>query len=236
MRCSVSRLIEASLLPLALLNASAVSAQQCPCTHFGVSANPPTVAIPRKILLIPSDVAIYRGTERAEDLIKDEKTSIGEELRDGIGKEKKIEFVALPPLSPDAQAQVDEHGALFEQVANAALRNSQGSAAWPQKVARFDYGIGDGLRFLKQVTGADAALFVVGRSSLPTASSYALGAITLLAGVVTVPTGRATAVVGVVDLDTGNVIWLNHAIGPNSISNTVRAALRPYPDAPAGKK
>jgi len=236
MRCDVRRVVEASLLPLAMLGASAVSAQQCPCTYFGVSANPPTVAIPRKILLIPSDVAIYRGTERAEALIKGEKTSIEEELRDGIGKEKRIEFVALTPLSPEAQAQVDEHVALFEQVANAALRNSQGSAAWPQKVARFDYGIGDGLRFLKQVTGADAALFVVGRSSIATASSYALGAIALLAGVIMVPSGRAAAVVGVVDLDTGNVIWLNQAIGPNSISNTIRAALRPYPDAPAGKK
>jgi hypothetical protein len=232
------RVLQASLLPLALLGASAVSAQ-CPCTHFGVSANPPTVAIPRKILLIPFDLSIFRvgpgSAERADDLVTGEKASIEEELRDGIGKEKKIEFVALPTLDPQTQAQVDEHIALFEQVAGAALR-AQGSAAWSQRAAHFDYGIGNGLRFLKEMTGADAALFVGGRSSIPTGSSYALGAITLLAGVITVPQGRATATVGVVDLNTGNVIWLNQASAPNSLSNSTRVALKPYPDAQAEKK
>src|SRR5580765_3417648 len=165
------RPLAAALWPLALLWAPAVSAQQfCPCTHFGMSANPPSFTVPRKILLIPSDVAIFRvgpgSAERADDLIKGEKTSIDEELRAGIGKQKKIEFVALPDLDPQAQAQVDEHIALFEQVAGAALRNGQGAAVWSPKVGHFDYGIGDGLRFLKQRTGADAALFVGGRSSV----------------------------------------------------------------------
>ncbi len=61
MRCYVRRVLEASLLPLAMLGASAVSAQQCPCTHFSVSANPPSVAIPRKILLLPLDVSVNRA-------------------------------------------------------------------------------------------------------------------------------------------------------------------------------
>jgi hypothetical protein len=239
MRCRVRRVLEASLLPLAMLGTSAVSAQQCPCTHFGVSANPPSFAIPRKILLFPLDVSVYRVgaggvTERAEDLAKEEAAAVEEELRGAIGTEKKFEFIALPPLGVEAQARLDEHVALFEQVASAALRHSQGSAAWPQKVARFDYGVGDGLRFLKQATGADAALFVGGRASIPTTSSYVLGALTIFAGVITVPNARATAVAGVIDLDTGNVVWLNQSSGrDSSLPNAVRLALKAYPDVPA---
>jgi len=200
MSCYVRRLLEISLLPLGVLGASAVSAQQCPCTHFGVSANPPTVAIPRKIMLLPLDVSVYRVgiggvAERAEDLEKTARAQIEEELRGATSTEKKIEFVALPALDAEAQARLDEHVALFEQVASAALRHSQGSAAWPQKVARFDYGVGDGLRFLKQATGADAALLVGGRSNAPTTSSYIAGALTIFAGVVMVPQSLSTAVV-----------------------------------------
>jgi len=238
MRCYVRRVLEASLLPLAMLGASAVSAQQCPCTHFSVSANPPSVAIPRKILLLPLDVSVNRVgaggvAERAEDLAKIVRVEIEEELRGATSTEKRIEFVALPALDAEAQARLDEHIALFEQVAGAALRHSQGSAAWPQKVARFDYGVGDGLRFLKQATGADAALFVEGRSNAPTTSSYVMGALTIFAGVVMVPQAHATAVVGVVELDTGNVVWLNQSSGNSGLANATRLALKAYPDAPA---
>ncbi len=226
------RTLRAVLYAIALTGASNVFAQ-CPCTYFGVSANPPTAAVPRRVLVIPFDVAVFRvgagGPERADDLVNGARASIDEELRDGIGKEKKIDFVALPPLDSQAHAELDEHIALFAQVADAALRNAQ-LAVWAPKIARFDYGIGDGLRFLKQLTGADAALFVEGRSSIPSASSYALGAITLLAGVVMVPQARATAVVGVVDLDTGNIIWLNQAMTSNSLGNATRLAFERYPD------
>jgi len=232
------RLFEALLLPLALLHAPVVSAQRCPCIHFGVSADPPSVAIPRKILLLPLDVSVYRVgvggvAERADDLVKDATAAIEEELRGAISTEKKIEFVTLPTLNPEAQARLDEHAALFEQVANAALRYSQGSAAWPQKLAHFDYGMGDGLRFLKQATGADAALFVAGRSNVPTTSSYIAGALTIVTGVVMVPTTRATVVAGVVDLDTGNLVWLNQSVGSPSLWDAARLAVRAYPDAPA---
>jgi hypothetical protein len=241
MRCYVRRVLEASLLPFAMLGASAVSAQQCPCAHFGVSANPPTVAIPRKVLLLPLDVSVYRVgvggvTERAEDLANAVRAEIEEELRGATSTEKNIELVALPALDAESQARLDDHVALFEQVASAALRHSQGSAAWPQKVARFDYGVGDGLRFLKQATGADAALFVGGRSYAPTTSSYIAGALTIFAGVIMVPRSRATAVVGVVDLGTGNVIWLNQSTGIDGLTNAFRLALKAYPDAPVNRK
>ncbi len=237
MRCYVRRVLDASLLPLAMLGASSVSAQQCPCTHFGVSANPPSVAIPRKILLLPLDVSVYRVgvggvAERAEDLAKTVRGEIEEELRGATSTEKKIEFVALPALDAEAQARLDEHVALFDQVAGAALRHSQGAAAWPQKVARFDYGVGDGLRFLKQATGADAALFVGGRSNVPTTSSYVAGALMIVTGFVMVPQARSTAVAGVIDLDTGNVVWLNQSTGSAGLANAVRLALKAYPDAP----
>jgi hypothetical protein len=206
--------------------------------HFSVAANSAGVALPRKILLLPLDVAVYRVAgggmrERAEDLTQVETGIVDTELREAIAKEKRIEFVALPSLDAVAQMKLDEHMALLEEVAGAALRHAQGSGAWPQKVSRFDYSLGQGLQFLKQTTGADAILFVIGRGYVPTSSSFALGAVALLAGVAAIPQSRAAAVAGVVEIDTGNVLWLNQSSGTTGLVNAVRTALKPYPNSPA---
>jgi hypothetical protein len=189
-------------------------------------------------LLLPLDVTVYRVgaggvTERAEDLTEVEQTETEKMIREEIAKAKHLDLVSLPPLDKATQAQLDEHIALYHQVARAALLHSGRIDPWPQKVAHFDYTLGDGLRFLKQRADADAALIVLGEAGIPTTSSYLAGLIPLLAGVVIVPQARASAVVGFVDLETGNLLWLNQAVMTGGVASAVSQALDEYPDPTA---
>jgi hypothetical protein len=238
------RAFAVSMAVLCLPAAAPALAQHCPCMHFSVNGGAPGgAAFPRKILLLPLDVSVYSVgaggvTERAEELELSERTAIDADLHNDFAKAKKLQFVALPALDAENYARLDEHVALFEQVARAALRHAQGSAAWPQKVSHFDYAVGDGLRFLKQATGADAAMIIGGRADIPTASSHVLGALAILGGVVIIPRARAVAVAGVIDLDTGNVLWLNQSVENTGLASAARHALDGYPDpgAPAAVK
>ena len=210
-----------------------------PREHFTVTASPPQATLPRKVLLLPLDLAVYSVgaggvTERAEDLTKDERTETENMIREEIAKDKHLELVSLPQLDKTAQAQLDEHIALYVQVAGTALLHSGRQDPWPQKVTHFDYTLGNGLRFLKDRTGANAALIVFGEGGVPTLSSYVAGLLPLFVGVAYVPQARATAVVGIVDLETGNLLWLDQAALPGGIMNSVSRVLSGYPDAPGG--
>lgn len=208
-----------------------------PLQYFTLTSNPPRATLPHKVLLLPLDVTVYRigaggVTERAEDLTKDERTETEKTLHEDIAKDKHLELVELPQLDNATQAKLDEYIALYDQVAGAALLHAGRFGAWPQKVSHFDYTIGDGLRFLKQRTGADAALIVLGQGGVPTTSSFIAGLIPIVVGVVAVPQARAQAVVGIVDLETGNLLWLDRAMLAGGVSTAVSQALRDYPDAP----
>jgi hypothetical protein len=214
-----------------------------PREYFTLTEKSSKATLPHKVLLLPLDVTVYRVgaggvTERAEDLTKDERTETEALLRGDIAKDKHLDLVPLPALDSVSQAQLDEHIALYEQVASAALMHTGSIGAWSQKLSHFDYTLGSGLRFLKERTGADAALIIVGQGGVPTMSSYVAGILPILVGVVAVPQSRAQAVVGVIDLETGNVLWLDQSAGPGSISTAVSKVLDGYPDAaaPTGAK
>jgi hypothetical protein len=206
-----------------------------PREYFTITSSPPRAALPHRVLLLPLDVTVYRVgaggvTERAEDLTEEERTETEALLKDDIARDKHLEFVKLPPLDSASQALLDEHIALYEQVAGAALMHTGSFGAWPRKVSHFDYTLGDGLSFLKQRTGADAALFILGQGGVPTASSYVAGLLPLLVGVVSVPQANAQAVVSVVDLETGNLLWLEQGMARGSVPTAVSTVLREYPD------
>lgn len=211
-----------------------------PLTHYTVNDDKSGVVLPRKVLLLPLDITVYRVgaggvTERAEDLTTSEIKDTEQALQGDIAGSKQLELVPIPKLDGAAQATLDEHIALYEQVANAALRHGRGYGGWSHKASHFDYTVGNGLRFLKQRTGADAALIVLGQGGVPTASSYIAGLLPLLAGVVVVPQARGIAIVGVVDLSTGNILWLDQVLLPGSVTNAVGRVLSAYPD-PTGPK
>lgn len=217
---------------LAILNTAMAVAD--PLQHFSLTANLPTARLPLKVVLLPPDITVYSVaaggvTERSEDRSTEAIKLTTQTVHDVLGNDKSVEIVALPAFDDASRGRLDEHIALYEQVVTAALSHATGPNAWPSKVERFDYTLGNGLRFLKERSGADAAVIVFSQSGVPTTSSYLANLPLLLVGVIALPQARAMAITGVIDLETGNMLWLNRAFAAGGPDNAVYAALQDYP-------
>ncbi len=86
-----------------------------------------------------------------------------------------------------------------------------GGSGWRHKLDRFDYTLGNGLAFLQDRTGADSGLLVIGRHQIATAGRVAASVLAALFGGVVVPTSRNFLTTGVVDFETGDILWLNYS-------------------------
>ena len=95
--------------------------------------------------------------------------------------------------------------------------------ALPTKEGKFDWSLGPNARALKELYGADYALFVYVRDSYTTAGRAAM---IVLAAVFRVHLQGGTQVgfASLVDLDTGNVVWFNRLARPSGDLRTEVAA------------
>ena len=118
-------------------------------------------------------------------------------------------MVPLPPLAPADLDMLDAHIGLYDRVAQSVFVYGRGEqAAWAHKKNEFDYTVGPGLAFLREQTGADAALIVLGSDFISSGGRKAAFAAGLLLGVV-MPLGQSFITAGVVDLKTGDVQWMS---------------------------
>lgn len=124
----------------------------------------------------------------------------------------------LPGLTPEEQQILDQHVALAHAVTgNAFLFANSPVEAWRHKAKHFDYSIGPGLAFLADKTGADKALILVGEDVHSSSGRKAAFVVAAAFGV-GIPMGHTVAVATLVDLRTGNVLWMNHYISVGSTS------------------
>jgi hypothetical protein len=171
---------------------------------------------------------------------------------DGIfGADSRFERVPLPELEPAQQALLREHIELFKVVAldvNGVLLT--GGKAWADKRTNFDYTLGDGLRFLQERTGADAALIVAGGQTTQSGGNVFMQL--LIAGLTGVAAagGGSFLVCGIVNLADGRIEWFNSLIGAEmfgmksvdmrsaeSAQKTLTGLFAPYPSSPlVGRK
>jgi hypothetical protein len=95
--------------------------------------------------------------------------------------------------------------------------------ALPTKDGRFDWTLGDGVKVLRERTGADYALFAVVRDSYTSAGRVA---VIVVAAVfrVALPGGQQTGFVSLVDLRSGDVVWFNRIIDPTGDLRTLEPA------------
>jgi hypothetical protein len=78
----------------------------------------------------------------------------------------------------------------------------------PTKQGKFEWSLGPSTRTLKDVYGADYALFVFVRDSYSSAGRAAMIFVGAILGVA-VPGGAQVGFASLVDLETGNVVWFN---------------------------
>lgn len=125
------------------------------------------------------------------------------------------EVVFVPDLDGDAAATLAGYRALFGAVADTVLQHRlfKGDRL-PTKKTGFEYTLGPGVSRLAEGRGGDYALFLFSNDAYGTAGRKLLQITSLLtaaAGGVAlgVSSGQHTGYAGLVDLKTGDLLWMN---------------------------
>lgn len=139
------------------------------------------------------------------------------------------EVTFVDDLEGENAALLTEYRGLFEAVSGSIFQHvtvgdklatktivkevGTGSSARKTKVQKLDWSLGPGAAQLKAATGADYAMFVFTHDAYGDASRKAAQALGMLGCVigacVIVQAGVHLGYAGLVDLETGNVVWFN---------------------------
>lgn len=125
------------------------------------------------------------------------------------------EVVFMPELEGDNAAMLNDYRSLFKGVASTVLQHRlfKGDRL-PTKITGFEYTLGPGAAKLGELGGGDYGLFVVTNDAYGDAGRKALQVFGLLMAAGTgfggmVSSGVHAGYAGLVDLHTGDLVWLN---------------------------
>jgi hypothetical protein len=171
-------------------------------------------ARPKRIVLLPPQVFVFElsaggvPTRMAdwEALARDNLAATATRLAESG---HLFELVPAPPLTAEEAEQLEAHIGLYDRVAQSVFVYGRGEqSAWAHKKYEFDYTVGPGLAFLRERTGADAALIVLGSDFISSGGRKAAFVAGLALGII-MPLGQSFVTAGVVDLASGDVRWMS---------------------------
>jgi hypothetical protein len=205
------RLIGAVLLVAVSVMASPVLAAMS-AIHPALSQN--LDARPKKVVLLPPQVFVFELSAggvptRMADWEATARANLVTAATRLARESGLFEVAPLPPLAAADLDTLDAHIGLYDRVAQSVFVYGRGDqAAWAHKKNEFDYTVGPGLAFLREQTGADGALIVLGSDFISSGGRKAAFAAGLLLGIA-IPLGQSFITAGVVDLKTGDVQWMS---------------------------
>ncbi|MEW6132676.1 MAG: hypothetical protein AB1591_05840 [Pseudomonadota bacterium] len=170
---------------------------------------------PRKILLLPPQINVAELSAGGVILRQDDwSRQAGENLLRAaealFRAGGRFETVPMPRLSAEESEKLESLIGLYGRIAQAIHMYGSGrGGGWEHKKTAWDYTLGDGLSFLREASGADAALVFSGADIISTASRRTAFAVGLLIGV-NVPLGQSFISAGLIDLKTGDIRWLSY--------------------------
>lgn len=207
-------------------------------THYTLLEEP-RKPFPKKFVVLPLDVEVLElsaggVTEKSETFTQQARGNFDKALLAHLSASKKFQTVALPALTPAERGEIDDYLAVYDVVAYQAFRIAGVGPAWEHKAKHFDYTLGGGLKFLKEKTGADAAVVFIGRDVMSSPGRKAAFIFAAAFGV-GIPMGFSYLTVGVIDLETGDLLWTNLKQGlsdfvdANAAQSMVEELLTSYP-------
>ena len=211
---SICRLAAAVLL--ALVNANAALAQERTATRqgFELPANSG-----KRILIFRPKVSV--GAQSTGGMFEPnaEWTDQARSNIEAALKKRQASLgnvVLLAPESYGDQARlVDEYTNLFNTVSQAVVTyqffagNRLPTKKRDNKAGVFDWSLGDGVRDLPGANDADYALFIYNKDAYGSTGRKLLQAFAALGPGISVKSGEHKGSAGLVDLRTGELLWLN---------------------------
>ncbi len=124
--------------------------------------------------------------------------------------------IVMPPEAYGEQAlAVEEHTNLFGAVASAVVNyqffagNRLPTKKRDNKAGIFDWSLGEGVKDLPGAKDADYALFIYNKDAYGSTGRKILQVVALLGPGIAVKSGEHLGYAGLVDLKTGDLVWLN---------------------------
>lgn len=124
--------------------------------------------------------------------------------------------VVNPPESYGQQAQmVEEYSNLFAAITQAVIQyqffvgNRLPTKKRDNKAGIFDWSLGEGVRDLPGAKDADYALFIYNKDAYGSTGRKLLQVVAALGPGIAVKSGEHAGYAGLVDLKTGDLVWLN---------------------------
>lgn len=185
-------------------------------THYTLLEEP-RKTFPKKFVVLPLDVEVLIMSaggviEKTDSYTQQARSNFDKSLQTHLSTSKKFQTVALPTLTSAERVEIDDYLAVYDVVASQAFRLAGFGPAWQHKAKHFDYTLGSGLKFIREKTGADAAVVFIGRDVMSSAERKAAVIFAAVLGV-GLPLGFSYMTVGVVDLETGDLLWTNQKQG-----------------------
>ena len=135
-----------------------------------------------------------------------------------------INLVMVPDQEGEMGDMVEEYTALFGTVAGAVLQHKMTYGnRLPTKKDQFDWTLGEEAARLKAL-GGDYGLFFYTYDSYGSTGRKVLQGLALVLGGGLVPSGIHVGYAGLVDLDTGDLVWLNIDTSMGGDPRTVEGA------------
>lgn len=125
------------------------------------------------------------------------------------------EVVVAPEAYGEEARNVQEHMALFAAVSQAVIEyqffkgNRLPTKKHDNKAAVFDWSLGSGVAALPGARDADYGLFIYNKDEFGSTGRKLLQVVAILGAGVAVKSGEHVGYAGLVDLKTGDLLWLN---------------------------
>ena len=207
---------------------------------------------PMRLVVLPIQLTMTKLSFMMEHQPVDERheqavANIGQALTNYSPPDRGLRIEPLPALTDEQMGMLNAYIARCQGTAAAAFDATYGKDVAKDRLARFDFTVGEGLPFLKQLTGADAVLLVSGHQVRASGASRASAGLFLmtfmwllyppmLTGAVHDGfAGSSALAMYVVHLETGDILWLKHSKKdwnlwkPNRAKAMVRKMLADYP-------
>ncbi len=163
-----------------------------------------------RLVVVPVDVELFSISGGGVREPKADWTAAAEtHFKAALDARKSLLGANLIHLDVKAQDELAEINALHGAVAQAVfVHHMSGFIKLPTKDDKLDWSMGDSVRPIKEMTGADYALFTWIRDSYASAERKAAMVAMALFGVGLVG-GSQVGYASLVDLNTGRVVWFN---------------------------
>jgi len=197
------------------------------------------------LVILPADIQIFEmGVTESEEVPEWTETGrqlVDSEVSDSIAQIEQFKVRELPNLTTEEKTLLDQYTELYYPVVDAEILRSR-DPAWNQNSLSTETTLGPGLQFMKGKYNIDYAVFVSGQDYISTGGRKLTAFLAAAAGVA-IPMGFSYLTVGVVDTETGHVIWNNFVLSQElgfltkeDVTKAVTAALETLPVSANGEQ